>query len=472
LRNRPSVALWSAHDEPPWLNSNADLGDVHAVRQNHSIDQELKASFERLDPTRPALAASGEIDEHLLLGWTSGSWRDVANVEPVMVTAFGAQSLPAVDSPVWKEIASRWPVADDDAAWRYAGFQPVNWAERGVGLPSSHQSLESYVAASQQYQADVVRFAAEHLRTRKFESCWGAFAYQLVDPFPAIGFGLVDGARRPKPALAALTEAFKPTRVIAEPLSFEPGRPFGILQRSDIPFSARLVIVNDDPKVFGEGVIRWSVIRKRASKRRGARLIRDAMQRKSFAGTVEVEVPTAFEPAVSATSVTLPLSAEGDYVLEATLAVGGRVVDSTQLLFTVTSALPSARPRPELARYLAERLADLDSLRSESDGLSFALDNRTRPAVLVGLTGLRLDGVVIARPELQVETNAGRAPLPKRLDMPLGRRLQIHVVTGEPLGAGAHSLEADITVPGVASGRLVIEGSVLAGQPASRPADS
>ena len=472
LRNRPSVALWSAHDEPPWLKSNADLGDVHAVRQNHSIDQELKASFERMDPTRPAMAASGEVDEHLLLGWTSGSWREVANVEPVMVTAFGAQSLPAVDSPVWKEIASHWPVADDDPAWRYAGFQPVNWAERGVGLPSSHQSLESYVASSQQYQADVVKFAAEHMRTRKFESCWGAFAYQLVDPFPAIGFGLVDGARRPKPALAALTEAFKPTRVIAEPLSFEPGRPFGILQRPDVPFSARLVIVNDDPKVFGGGVVRWSVIRKRASKRRGARIIRDAMQRKSFAGMVEVEVPTALEPAVSATSVTLPLSAEGDYVLEATLTIAGRVVDRTQLLFTVTSNLPSPRPRPELARYLAERLADLDSLRSEPDGLSFALDNRTRPAVLVGLTGLRLDGVVLARPELQFETNAGRAPLPKRLDMPLGRRLQIHVVTGEPLGAGAHSLEADITVPGVASGRLVVEGSVLAGRPASRPADS
>jgi len=68
LRNRPSVALWIAHDEPPWLSSNADLGDVHAVRQNHPIDQELKASFEKLDPTRPALAASGEIDQHLMSG--------------------------------------------------------------------------------------------------------------------------------------------------------------------------------------------------------------------------------------------------------------------------------------------------------------------------------------------------------------------------------------------------------------------
>jgi beta-mannosidase len=438
LRNRASVALWIAHDDPPWLQSNADLGDAHAVRQNHSIDQELKASFERMDPTRPALAASGEIDQHLLLGWATGSWRDLAEVEPVMVSAFGAQSLPSVDSPVWKEISSHWAVADDEPAWRYAGFEPVNWAERGVGLPSGHKSLESYVASSQEYQAGVVRFAAEHLRTRKFESCWGAFAYHLVDPFPAIGFGLLDGARRPKPALEALTAAFKPTRVIVEPLAFEPDRPFGILQRPDVPFSARLVVVNDDPEVSGPGVVRWSVDRERASKRRGARLIRDAMQRKSFAGMVDVEVPTAFEPAVSATSVTLPLSAEGDYRLEAILTVAGRVVDRTDFRFTVTSTLPPPRPRPELAPYLAERLAHLDSLRSEPDGLSFAIENRTRPAVLVGLTGLRLDGVVLARPDLQVETHAGRAPLPKRLDLPLGRRLQLHVVTGEPLGAGAH----------------------------------
>ena len=70
---------------------------------------------------------------------------------------------------------------------------------------------------------------------------------------------------------------------------------------------------------------------------------------------------------------------------------------------------------------------------------------------------MRLDGVIVTGHQMQIETNAGLAPLPKRLDMPLGRRLVLHVVTGEPIRAGSHSLEADITVPGVASGRLVIE---------------
>jgi hypothetical protein len=460
LHNRPSIAVWMAHDDPPWLATNSDLGEVHAVRQNHSIDQDLKASFERLDPSRPALAASGEVDLHLMLGWSAGSWADLALVEPLMVTAFGAQSLPDAGSSVWEQIETRWPVADDEPSWRHAGFQPVNWAERGAGLPSAHQSLEAYAEASQRYQADVVRFAAEHMRIRKFESCWGAFAYHLADSYPGIGFGLLDAARRPKLALAALARAFAPTRVIIEPLAFEPGRPFGILQKPDVPFAARLVVVNDDPEVFGRGSIRWSLARERAGSVKGVDRLRDVLQRKSYSGTVEVEVPTAFEPAVSATTLSLPLPAQGEYRLEAVLTAGGRELDRSELVFSVTSNLPPPRPRPEIPRYLAVRLADPASLRSEKEGMSFVLDNRTRPAVLVGVTGLRLDGIVLARPQLQIETHAGLAPLPRRLDLPLGRRVSVHVVTGEPLVAGTHSLEADITVPGVASGRLVIEGIV------------
>jgi len=459
LRNRPSVAMWVAHDDPPWLPGNADLGDVNAVRQNHSIDQELRVAFEHLDSTRPALAASGEVDQHAFLGWATGTWKGITEAEPVMVSAFGVQSLPAVDSPVWESIGTRWPVADDDAAWRYAGFQPVNWAERGVGLPSAHTSLESFIDKSQAFQTFVVRLEAEHLRTRKFEPCWGAFAFHLVDPFPGIGFGLLDSTRRAKPALDSLAQAFAPTRLIIEPLAFDADRPFGIIQRPTVPFSARLVIVNDDPDVGGAGVVRWTLMRERRVGRRGVSRIADAIQRK-FSGAADVEVPTAFEPAVNATTLSVPLEVEGAYRLDATLTVLGRVIDRTELRFTVTSALPSARPIPELPRYLAEGLADVLSLRTEKDGMSFILENRTRPAVVAGITGLRLDGVPLARHDIQVETHAGRAPFPRHLDLPVGRRLRVHVVTGQPLGAGRHSLDADITVPGVASGRVVISGTV------------
>jgi len=461
LRNHPSIAAWIAHDDPPWLADNADMGDVHVVRQNHSVDQELKAGFEALDATRPALAASGETDVHLRFGWEEGTWRDVIETEPLLVTAFGSQSLPPIGSAVWDEIGDRFPVADDEPSWRHAGFQPVNWAERGVGLPSAYPSLDAYVRASQNYHAWLIRVTAEHMRTRKFEPCWGAFAFHLVDPFPAIGWGLLDGARQKKEApLAALAEAFRPTRVIIDPLSAEPDRPVGIIQRPDKPFTARVIVVNDDPRVSGAGTVRWSVSRQRGTGLRGVERILDATQRKSFAGSAQCEVPTAFEPAIHATTVSVGLQALGEYVLEATLMVAGEELDRTELRFAVTANVKPARLRPELPHYLAARLADLNSLQSERDGLSLVLENGTRPAVLTSMTGLRLDGTLLTRHDIQIDTHAGRAPLPRRLDLPLGRRIQVHVVTGEPLPPGAHTLEADVSVAGVGSGRLLIEGTV------------
>lgn len=461
LRNHPSVAVWIAHDDPPWLAGNADMGDVHVVRQNHSIDTDLKAGFEALDPTRPALAASGETDAHLRLGWEEGTWRDIIDTEPLMVTAFGAQSLPSIGSPVWDEIGDRFPVADDEPSWRHAGFQPVNWAERGVGLASAHPSLDAYVRASQNYHAWLIRIAAEHMRTRKFEPCWGAFAFHLVDPFSAIGWGLLDGARNKKEApLAALAEAFRPTRVIIDPLSTEPDRPAAVIQRPDKAFTARIVVVNDDPHVAGGGMVRWVVTRERGVGLRGVSRLRDAAQRKTFSGSAQCEVPTAFEPAIHAATVSLALQAEGEYLLEATLLLGGEEIDRTELRFAVSGNVPPVRLRPELPQYLAERLADLHSLQAEKDGLSLVLENGTRPAVLTSMTGLRLDGRLLTRHDIQIDTHAGRAPLPRRLDLPLGRRVRVHVVTGETLGPGGHSLEADVSVAGVGSGRLLIEGNV------------
>jgi beta-mannosidase len=455
LQNHPSIVVWIAHDNPPWLATNFDLGEVHAVRQNHSIDQDLKASFERLDPSRPALAASGDVDLQMMLGWSEGSWQDIAKVEPLMVSAFGAQSLPSADSPAWDAIGARWPVADDEPAWRHAGFQPVNWAERGAGLPSAHRSLEEYVLESQRYQARLIRYAAEHLRTRKFESCWGGFAFHLVDPFPGIGFGLLDGARRPKAALAALHGGLRATRLIIEPPR---SRQPTVWIRAEPSDSVRRTAGRGQRRSRARGSGQCGGrCRARRARARGLDRVKDAVRKKSYAGSVEAEVPTAYEPAVVATTLSLPLPAAGEYRVEATLTVAGTIVDRSELTFSVAAVALPATPRPEIPRYLAERLADLHSLRPEKQGVSFALENRTRPAVLVGVTGLRLDGVLVTGHQLQIETNAGLAPLPKRLDMPLGRRLVLHVVTGETIGSGAHALEADVTVPGVASGRLVIE---------------
>lgn len=468
LRNRPSVALWVAHDDPPWIAANAELGDVHAVRQNYTLDQEVRELFERLDPSRTALAASGDLDRHVWAGWKEGRWSDFAGVRAGLVSEFGAQALPSLDSPVWDTLGRRWPITGDDPDWLYAGYQLPQWAEHGVGLPTEHDRLEDYVELSQRYQAYLLHHAIDQFRKHKLEPCWGAFVFQLVDPFPGIGFGLLDHARRPRLAYQAVREAMAPVRVLIDPVGYTALEPWGMGWRRGDPVTARLVVVNDDPRLAGPAEVRWSVYRDRAPERTTSGWLRDAIRRKSFSGSAEVALPTASEPAVQVTALSLPLDAEGEYRLEAELRVGGRAVAATSIGFRIAAVLETQRRRPLLPGYLADRLVVGDSLAADADGLSFTIRNQTRPAVLTGIEAQRLDGRPLAVARILVETPSGRVPLPRRLDLPVGRPVRVVIEPAQPIEAGEHQLEVDLTVPGVAGGRVRVDGRTgSVGQPPS-----
>ncbi|MDQ6746542.1 MAG: hypothetical protein M3010_00335, partial [Candidatus Dormibacteraeota bacterium] len=459
LRNRPCIALWTGHDDPPWIAANESMADVHSVRQNYSIDQDIKALFEKLDPSRPALAGSGEIDMIARAGWSSAPWPTLAEIEPHFVSEYGAQALPDLDSPVWNEIGRRWPVADDDPAWLYAGFQPFAWSERGVGLPSDFESLEAYIAASQQYQAWVIRFATDQFRSRKFDHCWGAFAYQLVDPFPAIGFGLADHSRQPKLGLVALRDAMAPTRLIIEPLSFQPDGA-GIRYSPDQAVEARLLVVNDDFRQSGHARVRWSITPEAPTERSGLSAMRHALTRKSYGGSVDFELPLAIEPAVQVLRLSAPISREGGYLLAAELAVGSQLIDSAELPVTIARESAVRTRSRNVPDYLAARLVDFASLRPDPQGLSFDLLNQTRPAALTGLHRVVLDGDLVEAQHILADISGRTLPLPKRLELPVGRRVRLLIDLGASLRPGEHVLELELTVPGVASGRVRIEGFV------------
>jgi len=457
LQNRPSLLMWVAHDDPPWVPASAELADVHAVRQNYTIDHEVKAMIERLDPTRTVLAASGEFDDHLWLGWREGRWSDYAEVMPRFVSEFGAQAAPSLGSPAWASLNDRWPLRSDDPQWLYAGFQLPAWAEHGVGLPEDYETLEEFVAAGQEYQAELLGFAIDQMRKRKFAPCWGALVYQLVDPFPGVGFGLVDHARRPKAALEVVREAFAPVRVIIDPVGFTPLQPYGAGWRPGEPVGVRLVVVNDDPRLSGPAEVRWAVWRERALGRGGLGWLLDAVRRKSYSGSVPIVLPGAGSPALQVTTLNLPLDAEGDYVLEAELRLPGRQPARSALGFQISTDLPVERRRPMLPGYLADRILLRDSLRTGPDGVSFVLRNLTRPAVLTRVRDLRLDGTRLEGPVL-VQTESGRVPLPRRLELPVGRDLELLVEVPGGVRPGRHELELDLTVLGVASGRVRISG--------------
>jgi hypothetical protein len=464
LRNRPSVLAWVAHDDPPWISGGADLAEVHAVRQNHGIDQEARQLFERYDPDRLALAASGQYDSHLFNGWREGGWEDFADLEPEFVTEFGAQSLPSLESPVWNRLGRRWPVTADEPAWLFAGFQPSAWAERGAGLPGSYSSLAEYIEASQEYQAFLLTFAIDQLRKQKFENCWGAFVYQLVDAFPAIGFSLLDHARVPKLAYAAVRDAMAPVRLIADPLNFVPLHPFGFGYPAGSGATLRLVVVNDDSRVNGPALVRWSVRRLRPGNEAALERFRDVLRRKSFSGSVEFDMPSALEPAAQVATLSVAPRAEGEYALEAELVSQGRTLSQALCEFSIGVPGRVPRPRPPLPGYLADRLVEPGSLRSQPNGFSLRLLNRTRPAVLARLAGVRLDGRSLGDPPVLLETASGRVPLPKRLELPVGRPVTLYFDCGASLGEGRHEVELDLALPGIASGRVQVAGVSGAGE--------
>jgi hypothetical protein len=73
---------------------------------------------------------------------------------------------------------------------------------------------------------------------------------------------------------------------------------------------------------------------------------------------------------------------------------------------------------------------------------------------------MRLDGRPLDVVRVLVHTESGRVPLPRRLDLPLGREMTLLLELQQALDPGDHELELDLTVPGVASGRVRLRGTV------------
>src|SRR5207302_6802848 len=175
-------------------------------------------------------------------------------------------------------------------------------------------------------------------------------------------------------------EAFAPTRVIIDPVGFTPLQPCGAGWRPGEPVTIRLVVVNDDPRLTGMAEVRWAVWRERQLDRvSGLGWLRDAVRRKSYSGSADLSLPTAAEPAVQLTSLTLPLDAAGDYVLEAELRVPGQAPIRSAFGFRVAERLTTGRRRPLLPDYLVDRIVLRGSLRADHDGVRFTPCNHTRP---------------------------------------------------------------------------------------------
>ena len=225
--HHPSVVAWCGHDEPngppvpePGRRRGGTIGrrlSRHLLPSwNRSIlDPLVRRELRAADPSRPVITRSGSLpspldlsssDAHLWLGWRGGKPEDLADLIrrwPRLGTFVGAIGAQSVDIRDWDVDEPTWATAERGAFQRY-----IPRGAYGDGA--------SWAAATQAYQADVIRTQIETLRRLKYNPTGGFCVVALFDAEPPGGFGVLDIDRNPKPAFASTTDACRPVVVIAD----------------------------------------------------------------------------------------------------------------------------------------------------------------------------------------------------------------------------------------------------------------
>jgi beta-mannosidase len=243
LAHHASIAIWCGHNEPLALDIDADaISDPQKARSiavrgalamllptwNKTVlDHSVRRVLCRNDPSRPAIAHSGVFphppqfdgtDTHVYFGWYHGHHRQFPQLLrwwPRLgrfVSEFGAQAVPDEASFCEPE---RWP----DLDWpRLAQRHSLQKARFDVYVPpADHATFDEWRAATQAYQAEVIRTHVEALRKIKYRPTGGFAQFALTDAHPAVTWSVLDHERRPKAGHAALAAACAPVIVVADP---------------------------------------------------------------------------------------------------------------------------------------------------------------------------------------------------------------------------------------------------------------
>ncbi|MFO8034113.1 MAG: glycoside hydrolase family 2 TIM barrel-domain containing protein [Candidatus Bipolaricaulota bacterium] len=194
LGNHPSIAVWCCHNEPPEYNRELDG---------------LLWEFARAEDPARHTERSSAVSQHVYAGWYRGQMAEYATRPGApLITEFGAQALPSEEA--MREMLppeALWP--PDWDAWAYHGFQhneTFNVARIPLG-----ESLAEFIAASQDYQHRLLKYAIEQYRAGP--EVRGLFQFMFVDPWPGITWSVVDWRRRPKKGYLALQMGLQPVLV-------------------------------------------------------------------------------------------------------------------------------------------------------------------------------------------------------------------------------------------------------------------
>lgn len=191
--NHASIAVWCCHNEPG--------------EQIKTLDPLLEAAVKTEDSSRIVRRASN-YEEHAYEGWYWGK-KDFYAATPMgpLVTEFGAQGLPNIDS-LKKIVGEENLFPPKWSVWEYHNFQvdqTFNVARIKMG-----DAIDEFIRNSQDYQSEVLRTAIDFYRRKRFNGINGIFQFMLIDCWQSISWSVVDYYGEKKEAYDILKLCYQP----------------------------------------------------------------------------------------------------------------------------------------------------------------------------------------------------------------------------------------------------------------------
>ncbi len=233
-------------------NRNKDVLDKHLVEALLEVDESL-----------PVIQNSGIMgmirkgtDLHTYEGWYMGKdYRDAycytrfpLNRMVPFITEYGAQAFPNLES-LQKFAANPWPVPWDLLKKAHR-CQPMFFA-KWFNL-SQFTTINELIEATQEYQAELLKFYNELWRINRYKPNGGTLMFQFNDCFPGITWSIIDYWRNPKKGYFATQLSFEPIYVMADwPKKY---------YKPNHVFKTKIYVVNDLHALISEAQVRWEVV--------------------------------------------------------------------------------------------------------------------------------------------------------------------------------------------------------------------
>ncbi len=234
-------------------------------RNKDVLDKELAKAVLEVDDSVPVIPNSGIMgvlrmgtDLHTYEGWYWGKdYRDAycytrfpLNRMACFITEYGAQAFPELESlQQFLEPDALSPL-NWDLLKKNHRCQPLFFA-RWLNL-DKYKKIEDLIEATQDYQADLLKFYNELWRINRYKPNGGTIMFLFNDCFPGITWSIVDYWRTPKKAYYSTQLSFEPLYVMAD----WPKRHY----KPNKKYKTKIYVVNDLHKQFSKIQIWWRML--------------------------------------------------------------------------------------------------------------------------------------------------------------------------------------------------------------------